>query len=49
MQGNRPADRVVGAKAPLTVLDIEGVVEQSPPQNHVLAGQIRVDLVEGPL
>ena len=46
VQRHRAADRMVGAEARVAVLDVEILVEQPRPQQHRLAGEIGIHLVE---
>jgi len=45
MKRDRSAGRTVGAEPPVVPLDEEVGVEKAPPEQHVLTGEIGVDLV----
>ena len=49
IQRNWPANRRIRAETLVTVLDIQLVVEDTPPQHHRFPGQVRVDFVIDPV
>src|SRR5271154_1425939 len=45
VKGDRPIDRAERTRASVAMLDVELLVEQSPPQHHLFSGKIGGDLI----